>query len=90
MRASQISDSNFKQPDRHCERSEAIHRAAQRKNGLLRRSAPRNDDALTFDKDPRSRGAMRPSFAKTFTPKETRGRRESRVPAAPAAGALFG
>jgi len=24
----------------HCERSEAIHRAAQRKNGLLRRFAP--------------------------------------------------
>jgi hypothetical protein len=24
--------------------SEAIHRAAQRKNGLLRRFAPRNDD----------------------------------------------
>jgi hypothetical protein len=30
--------------NRHCERSEAIHRAAQRKNGLLRRFAPRNDD----------------------------------------------
>src|SRR6185503_1045784 len=29
---------------RHCERSEAIHRAAQRKNGLLRRYAPRNDE----------------------------------------------
>jgi hypothetical protein len=28
---------------RHCERSEAIHLAAQRKNGLLRRFAPRND-----------------------------------------------
>ncbi len=28
---------------RHCERSEAIHFAAQRKNGLLRRCAPRND-----------------------------------------------
>ena len=28
---------------RHCERSEAIHRATQRKNGLLRRCAPRND-----------------------------------------------
>jgi hypothetical protein len=25
---------------RHCERSEAIHRAAQRKSGLLRRFAP--------------------------------------------------
>jgi hypothetical protein len=30
-------------PLRHCERSEAIHGAAQRKNGLLRRFAPRND-----------------------------------------------
>src|SRR5712675_850588 len=30
-------------PLRHCERSEAIHLAAQRKNGLLRRCAPRND-----------------------------------------------
>src|SRR5882757_9257058 len=30
-------------PLRHCERSEAIHLAAQRKNGLLRRFAPRND-----------------------------------------------
>jgi hypothetical protein len=32
-------------PLRHCERSEAIHLAAQRKNGLLRRYAPRNDGA---------------------------------------------
>src|SRR6266581_6161305 len=29
---------------RHCERSEAIHRATKRKNGLLRRYAPRNDE----------------------------------------------
>jgi hypothetical protein len=29
--------------DRHCERSEAIHSSVQRKNGLLRRYAPRND-----------------------------------------------
>jgi hypothetical protein len=28
---------------RHCERSEAIHAATPRKNGLLRRFAPRND-----------------------------------------------
>jgi 3-keto-5-aminohexanoate cleavage enzyme len=33
-------------PPRHCERSEAIHLAAQRKNGLLRRFAPRNDGVL--------------------------------------------
>jgi hypothetical protein len=32
---------------RHCERSEAIHLAAQRKNGLLR--CARNDDALFED-----------------------------------------
>src|SRR3984885_7462048 len=31
-------------PPRHCERSEAIHLAAERKNGLLRRFAPRNDE----------------------------------------------
>jgi hypothetical protein len=30
---------------RHCERSEAIHASTKRKNGLLRRFAPRNDDA---------------------------------------------
>src|SRR6266700_2096139 len=35
-------------PRRHCERSEAIHLAAQRKNGLLRRFAPRNDGNHTF------------------------------------------
>src|SRR5712672_3413062 len=34
-------------PFRHCERSEAIHLAAQRKNGLLRRCAPRNDEEGT-------------------------------------------
>src|SRR5258708_39088689 len=28
---------------RHCERSEAIHRTAERKNGFLRRYARRND-----------------------------------------------
>src|SRR6202035_2497961 len=30
--------------NRHCERSEAIHASKQRKNGLLRRFAPRNDN----------------------------------------------
>ena len=33
-------------PDRHCERSEAIHAATQRKNGLLRRFAPCNDETM--------------------------------------------
>src|ERR1700757_2427289 len=41
---------------------EAIHRAAQRKNGLLRRFAPRNDVAPISDMPPRSRGADRPRF----------------------------
>src|SRR5580704_4882004 len=61
---------------------EAIHRAA-RKNGLLRRSAPRNDVA-TPDVTPRSRGAMRPRFANNLRP-ENRGRGECRAPDAPAA-----
>jgi hypothetical protein len=34
---------------RHCERSEAIHFAEQRKNGLLPRLAPRNDVAFNAD-----------------------------------------
>src|SRR5229473_843152 len=33
---------------RHCERSEAIHGAAERKYGLLRRFAPRNDEQHIF------------------------------------------
>jgi len=32
---------------RHCEQSEAIHLVAQRKNGLLRRCAPRNGGEAT-------------------------------------------
>jgi hypothetical protein len=48
-----ISGLNFELPSipssiRHCERSEAIHLAALRKNGLLRRFAPRNDAKRTF------------------------------------------
>src|SRR5437870_5290650 len=34
---------SFDNACRHCERSEAIHPSATRKNGLLRRFAPRND-----------------------------------------------
>src|SRR5437868_14074347 len=44
---------HHRHPCRHCERSEAIHRAAKRKNGLLRRFAPRNDEdggTSRFDK----------------------------------------
>jgi hypothetical protein len=47
---------------RHCERSEAIHFAEQKKNGLLRRFAPRNDVAAIPSMTSRSRGAMRPSL----------------------------
>src|SRR6266436_8769303 len=50
---------------------EAIHRAAQRKNGLLRRFAPRNDVAQISDTTPRSRGTMRPRFCKTVRPRKT-------------------
>src|SRR5260370_39097753 len=38
-------------PGRHCERSEAIHLAAQRKDGLLR--CARNDGKRTFTTSPR-------------------------------------
>src|SRR4051812_20896727 len=37
---------------RHCERSEAIHLGAPRKNGLLRRFAPRNDAGLIEQRRP--------------------------------------
>jgi hypothetical protein len=55
--------------DRHCERKRS-NPVTQRKHGLLRRFAPRNDAASTGDTTPRSRGARRPSFAKTFRPTE--------------------
>jgi hypothetical protein len=42
-----IAESYVKLQQRHCERSEAIHLAAQRKNGLLRRIALRNDGSKT-------------------------------------------
>jgi hypothetical protein len=68
-------------PHRHCEerRDEAIHRFFVRRDGLLR--SARNDG---IDITPHSRGATRPSFARAFAQKK-RGRRESRVPDAPAA-----
>ncbi len=44
---------------RHCERSEAIHVATQRKNGLLRRFAPRNDGAQISGTALPSRGLTR-------------------------------
>ena len=85
-----ILDSILKQSilRRHCERSEAIHCAAQRKNGLLRRFAPRNDGAPISDISSRSRGAMRPKFCTNRSPKinqraqETPGARCTRSPCA--------
>src|SRR6266481_8426509 len=71
----------FKQPHRHCERSEAIHLAAQRKNGLLRFA--RNDGGARESAIPRRE--VRPSRCKNIVPRKKRGRREDRVPNAPAA-----
>ncbi|SDO59450.1 hypothetical protein SAMN05444050_4526 [Afipia sp. GAS231] len=68
-------------PPRHCERSEAIHRAAVRKNGLPRRFAPRNDVArhplLVSRRDA-------PGVLQEILALDIRGRREDRVRAAPA------
>src|SRR6266851_8174876 len=70
--------------DRHCERSEAIHRAAQRKNGLLRFA--RNDVELqTRFRDLAARCAR--GFAVSSA---QRGRGERRMPLAPAASCALG
>src|SRR3954471_1658413 len=63
---------------RHCERSEAIHRAAKHEAGSLRYA---RDDGSGSTTPPHSRGAVRPSFASTAL---KRGRRECRVRVAPA------
>ena len=47
--------------------------------------APRNDVAPISNMTPRSRGVIRPRFARTVRASINRGRRESRVPNAPAA-----
>ena len=56
--------------------------SATKKAGLLRRCAPRNDDVQNAPS--RSRGAFRPRLAGNFPCPPIRGRRESRVRAAPA------
>src|SRR5437868_8435358 len=61
--------------------SEAIQDHRNERLDCFVASAPRNDAATNMN--PRSRGAMRPSCANEL-PHEIRGRRESRVPAAPA------
>ena len=67
--------------NRHCERSEAIHRAAKKaRMDCFVASAPRND----ADTASRSRGASRPKFCRSFRPPQFRGRRECRIRAAPA------
>src|SRR6266851_7930326 len=71
-------------PRRHCERSEAIHRAAQRKNGLLRFA--RNDVELQTrfrDLAAQCARAVEKSSAQ-------RGRGERRMPVAPAASCALG
>jgi hypothetical protein len=63
--------------------SETIHRAATRKNGLLRRYAPRND----FDRSEHDFLFSRrdaPGVLLETLPSEIRGRRENRMRAAPA------
>jgi hypothetical protein len=70
--------------------SEAIHGDAQRKNGLLRRSAPlRKRFAFVAGNDVGHKSAISPriraSFASNIPPSDIRGRRECRAPDAPAA-----
>jgi hypothetical protein len=72
--------SNSQDPNRHCERSEAIQLVANEKTGLLRRFAPRNDVKHESTISPRDAPELCTNIAL-----ENRGRRESRVPAAPAA-----
>ena len=71
-------------PHRHCERSEAIHLATERKNGLLRFA---RNDGETRIRIPAAQ--IRPRFARNFHP-PVRGRRECRVHAAPAVSCAIG
>src|SRR6266581_1184000 len=70
---------HFRRPGRHCERSEAIHLAAQRKNGLLR--CARNDGPLVSDTTSSSRREAPELLQETFA---QRGRGECRAHDAPA------
>src|SRR6266566_3694405 len=69
----------IRRPGRHCERSEAIHLAAQRKNGLLR--CARNDGPLVSDTTSSSRREAPELLQETFA---QRGRGECRAHDAPA------
>ena len=70
--------------NRHCERSEAIHRAAQRKNGLLR--CARNDVELQTH----VRALAAPCARAVDESLAQRGRGERRMPLAPAASCALG
>ena len=77
-------------PHRHCERSEAIHLATERKNGLLRRFASRNDGELQRQSNLNQQTQLHDLAARfarglllNFLTLQ-RGRRECRVHAAPA------
>jgi len=63
-------------------KAEAFHSFLARRNGLLRRFAPRND--IIQNVPSRSRRAFRASFTLNIPPPSNRGHREDRVRAAPA------
>src|ERR1700704_2784111 len=76
-------DSIFKQPNRHCERSEAIHFAAQRKMDCFA--------ALAMTKNPNTTLSSRRIAPEVcFYVSAQRGRGERRMPAAPAASCALG
>jgi hypothetical protein len=76
------SDSNFKQLNRHCERKRSNPSRGVKKEWIASSQVLL---AMTSNPDttPHSRGARRPRFAST-SPSLNRGRRESRMPIAPA------
>src|ERR1700736_4221100 len=63
---------------------DAVRRLSRNNTGLWLWVPAFAGTTLWVDTDPRSRGAMRPRFASSFTLLESRGRRESRGRAAPA------
>ena len=91
-----VLDSNFKQRHRHCERSEAIHKAAKKEwiasrslsSGAHSRDPLARNDVAIPDMISRSRDAARPSCARIFRPHGGRG--ECRMPAAPAVSCALG
>src|SRR5258707_10705733 len=78
--ATRVADSRCKQPGRHCERSEAIHVSTCGGMDCFVASllAMTDKHTLTFSRRDAS------ELCVTFGPRKRRGRRESRVRAAPA------